>query len=144
MTPLANLPPPLILEHYHVTELAVTCEPPGDVELPANTSRVAPAETTAEVTVESADGSPDLYRVRMKLSAGSPDLHYRVGIRVDGYFTIVPDFPAEERLRLLRVNGASMLYGAMRDFVQTVTGRCVLPALVLPTLRFVDADVTGD
>jgi len=79
----------------------------------------------------------------MKLSAGSPDLNYHVAVCVDGYFTIAAEFPAGERLGLLRVNGASMLYGALRDFVQTVTGRCLLPALYLPTLRFVDADAAA-
>lgn len=63
---------------------------------------------------------------------------YVVDVKCVGYFSIskaaFPDF--ERRYDVGVVNGASMLYGAMREMISTVTARSWYGQVLLPSLNF--------
>lgn len=61
---------------------------------------------------------------------------YTFDIAVQGVFKLAVDFSCDDRHDLVRVNGSAMLYGAIRDMLQQVSGRSVLGTLLLPTLHF--------
>ncbi len=62
---------------------------------------------------------------------------YKIDVECVGYFSIPNGFPdAAERLEIAVVNGASLLYGAIREQVATVTSRCWYGELRLPSLNF--------
>jgi preprotein translocase subunit SecB len=49
-----------------------------------------------------------------------------------------PDGQAEERRVLALVNGASLLYGTVREMVSSITSRSAHGPLLLPSLNFQD------
>jgi hypothetical protein len=64
---------------------------------------------------------------------------YKISVKATGIFKwIVPSTPDVERRDLTVVNGASILYGAIREMVLTITSRSVSGALILPSFNFID------
>jgi preprotein translocase subunit SecB len=77
-------------------------------------------------------------RVGPKEDAQAP---YNIQVSVRGivrmHLTLANDQAEERRVRAL-VNGASLLYGAVREMVSTVTSRSAHGSLLLPSLNFQD------
>ena len=77
-------------------------------------------------------------RVGPKEDAQAP---YNIQISVRGivrmHLTLVDGQAEERRVRAL-VNGASLLYGAVREMVSTITSRSAHGPLLLPSLNFQD------
>lgn len=63
---------------------------------------------------------------------------YDINVRVVGHFKIKKSIAKEERADLVTVNGCSMLYGAIREQVMTLSARSVHGMLILPTVSFQD------
>jgi len=63
---------------------------------------------------------------------------YQVDVGVVGVFSVLPSLPKEKREDLLTVNGASILYGAIREMVLSLTSRFAGGALTLPGMNFED------
>lgn len=64
---------------------------------------------------------------------------YTIDIELQGFFTIDPRFAKpREREDIVLVNGASILYGAIREMVLTITSRSIFGAMQLPTMDFRD------
>jgi preprotein translocase subunit SecB len=63
---------------------------------------------------------------------------YNVDVAVVGVFKVLPSLPAEQRRDLLTVNGASILYGVIREMVASLTSRFVAGPLTLPGMNFQD------
>lgn len=62
---------------------------------------------------------------------------YTVDIEAYAWFELLPkDMPIEKRDDFVHINGASVVIGAMREAILTMTARCVHGSLLLPTLRF--------
>ena len=61
-------------------------------------------------------------------------------IAIRGIFEIHPAFPEARREDLIKVNGAGILFGAIREMVLTVTSRSLKGPLLLPTLNFQQAE----
>lgn len=78
------------------------------------------------------------FRVGPKEAAQAP---YNIQISVRGTVRMhlkQTQGQAEERRVRALVNGASLLYGAVREMVSTITSRSVHGALLLPSLSFQD------
>lgn len=77
-------------------------------------------------------------RVGPKEGAQAP---YNIQVSVRGtvrmHLTLVDGQAEERRVRAL-VNGASLLYGAVREMVSTISSRSVHGPLLLPSLNFQD------
>lgn len=131
--------PPLTLEHYGVSNLNLVCNlAQGSAERAKGLVHVIADDTKAKVQIGITDQNPNLFKIDLVLTSQATQYDYRIAIDAFALVLVRPDFPKADRLKLLQINGASMLYGALRDYVLTVTGRGVLPPLYLPTLRFVD------
>ena len=76
-----------------------------------------------EITIDNAEGKT---------------VPYNVDIGVTGVFNVLPGLPKEKRVNLVAVNGASILYGAIREIVLSLTSRFASGALTLPGMNFED------
>lgn len=65
-----------------------------------------------------------------------PSFPYRFATKIEGFFTIEHDGDLEERKRLVVVNGAGMLFGAIREQFLTLSLRHKNGPLLLPSLDF--------
>lgn len=63
---------------------------------------------------------------------------YNVDVGVIGVFKVLPSLPKEKREDLVTVNGASILYGAIREIVLSLTSRFAAGGLTLPGMNFED------
>jgi len=63
---------------------------------------------------------------------------YMVDVAVLGIFKVLPSLPSEKRRDLLTVNGASILYGVVREMVVSLTSRFAAGPLTLPGMNFQD------
>jgi len=63
---------------------------------------------------------------------------YDLDIGVLGVFNVLPSLPIERREDLVTVNGASILYGVIREMVLSLTSRFSPGALTLPGMNFED------
>lgn len=82
-----------------------------------------------------------VYRVLLRIAienAGGKIAPYDIDVGVFGIFEISKDIPDEERKNLVTVNGCSMLYGAIREHIMTLSARSIHGILILPTVNFQD------
>ncbi|WP_175782754.1 protein-export chaperone SecB [Burkholderia cenocepacia] len=63
---------------------------------------------------------------------------YRIDVKCVGYFNVLTEaFPEEARRQnVVVVNGAAMLYGAIREMVSNITARSWHGELLLPAMSF--------
>lgn len=79
-----------------------------------------------------------ILRVGPKVDAQAP---YNIQVSVQGIVRMhltQADGQAEERRARALVNGASLLYGVVREMVSTITSRSTHGPLLLPSLSFAD------
>lgn len=76
-----------------------------------------------DVAIENKEGKPSPYEIDMS---------------VLGVFKVLGSLPMERREDLVTVNGASILYGAIREMVLNVTSRFSAGPLTLPGMNFED------
>lgn len=80
----------------------------------------------------------------VRLNFGIPNdtgtqCRYAVDVVVVGAFTVISEkIPSSERENFVLVNGASLLYGAIRDQVAALSARSLPGQLLLPTVNFLD------
>lgn len=123
---------PLRLEDYNVVEfhLEASGTPPGDS-----------ANVALQHGYQLQPHKTERRKFRLELSVGiNRDAEtisaYRGSVRVEGFFEVDPEFPADKAEALSRVNGASILYGFVRDLVRDFTGQSRHGRLTLPTVSF--------
>ena len=122
---------PLQLKHYSFTQVAIRAVEDGSAE--------------AEVTFEhqfrcgSKADNPLIWRADLQVTMSGDNAKpftYSGVICIRGIFEIHPDFPEVRRQELIRVNGASLLYGAIREMILNITSRSLKGPLILPTVSF--------
>lgn len=130
---------PLQLEHYFYERMQCAAEPSITIEeieawQAANLERF-------DLRVEAGNNpeSDRQWQVRVDLSS-NPDFPdtapYDLHFTAIGIFHVDEDFKHDNLERLIRVNGASVLYSAMREFVALFTSRAPWGAVKLPTVNF--------
>ncbi len=70
-------------------------------------------------------------------SEGKP-APYKIDVLAAGLIEVSEKVEEEKRADLATVNGASLVYGAIREMVCSVTSRCVAGTFLLPTMDFRD------
>jgi preprotein translocase subunit SecB len=100
-----------------------------------------PIETAYEENGEQVQIQP--YVVSLGIAIAGDDgrpTPYKIDVKCVGYFNVLTAaFPDEARRQdVVVVNGASMLYGAIRDMVATVTARGWKGEMLLPAMSFAD------
>ena len=63
---------------------------------------------------------------------------YNVEVGIIGIFKVLPPLPPERREDLVAVNGASILYGTIREIVLGLTSRFAAGPMTLPGMNFED------
>jgi len=124
---------PLQLERYHL--VAVQLEPTG-LDRPAERQDVH-----VQVTAGHLQDNARAWRVDLTVDFGGPEepcAPFRGSVRMEGFFVVHPKFPDEKVESMARVNGASILYGAIRETVSNLTARSRTGMYVLPSVSFLD------
>ena len=86
---------------------------------------------------------PQSYRVKLVVSFGkvkkdhTPE-HYRGEVEMIGYFKIHPDYPSQHAETLIGVTAISVLYGAARELISSLTSRHPYGTLSIPSVSFID------
>lgn len=81
-----------------------------------------------------------LLEIRLSQEDGQPRIPYEISAHATGTFEVHPGVPAEEIAKMVAVNGTSILYSGLRDFIATITGRGPWGSLLLPTVSFIDVE----
>jgi preprotein translocase subunit SecB len=63
---------------------------------------------------------------------------YLIECIVSGLFEVVGKVPKEERETFVKVNGTTLLFGAIREQIASITSRSINGMLLLPTVNFLD------
>lgn len=75
-------------------------------------------------------------RVDLEADEGVPPPPYVGHITMRGVYEVAEAYPANDAARLIRVTGASMLYGCIREMVANTTARSSNGMVTLPSVSF--------
>lgn len=67
---------------------------------------------------------------------------YQGKANIVGFFNVAEQWPAEKREELVRINGASVLFGAVREMILAVTSRSTHGPFLIPTFSFANGEGT--
>jgi preprotein translocase subunit SecB len=138
---------PLQLKHYHFTEFSVVASTnvrPEDVETGGTPYPLfEDVEYDAEVllgTFNHTEPDANLFVLQVKVfgapTSASSKFPYTFSVCAEGVFEITHSGDISERKRIVVVNGAGVLYGAIREQLLSTTSRCSHGAMLLPTADF--------
>ena len=123
---------PLEIVSYFFPAVTVAADP----EFNSEKDNEAP-DLKVKVSVEHVEEN-NTHQVALDISLGpaSEDKMqpYSINLIAIGIFHVDPDFPDPEKL--LRLNGAAILYGAAREFIITVTSRGPWGQVTIPSISF--------
>lgn len=128
---------PLSLDTYFFPLVSVLADPQYRQE-----TDVAQPDYSTKVSV---GHEPDNSRYQVVLEVLSePESEemrqaYSVHLVAIGFFRVDPSWP-DDPFKLLHINGASILYGAAREFLITITARGPWGQIVLPSVSFMQED----
>lgn len=128
------------LEQYLIDHILVAQNDRYDASLQNHTGDVATV-----INVAPNQKNPSLYRVILDVQV-KPTVKqeneffpYQVAIKGRGFYAVKGANSPEESDRLLRVNGAAILYGLLRAQVAQITAQSLHGQFLLPTMNFVEA-----
>lgn len=131
--------PPLELKHHFFTDVVVTANhnvPHEDIK----NGKVFGCEVEVNVNVVGAPNNDREFQVQLTIKAVEAQSHvmgYEVKLTTVGFFIITDETPPERRKDLANILGASLLYGAAREFLYSITMRGPHPPIYLPTISFI-------
>jgi preprotein translocase subunit SecB len=129
---------PLQLKDHRFTKVQVEAVSHG---LPNGKAKV-----TTKCTWEHNTENLREWRVKLTVEYGPEDNHpegpYKGILEIVGVFEVAENFPEKDIEKLVRINGASVLYGAIREMLLNITSRSSHGGFRLPTFRFADAPST--
>ena len=128
---------PLQLEDSFLTTLSIQANPdyrPPGAGQPVPGLRVVPR-------VQLAAHESDAHRYQLTLTVqDDPDAEeeqpYALDLRMVGQFVVDEGLEHDRVEHLVAVNGASLLYSALREIVLMATGRSAWGSVQLPTMNF--------
>jgi preprotein translocase subunit SecB len=101
---------------------------------------IAPPNIEVKVSVDHVENNT--YQVAMEIALGPENEEkrqpYAIELIAIGIFHVDPDFPNPEKL--LRLNGAAILYGAAREFIITITSRGPWGPVTVPSISFLRSE----
>jgi preprotein translocase subunit SecB len=129
-------PAPIQLTDYFLTELHLSANPKFDSK-----QEVPIQFKDFQVVFEATSNSDDKrnWQLSLKLQHQPPaeaNVPYRFSAEMVGFFIVHPTYPAHLVERLVKTNGASMLFGALREIIREATARGPYAAVVLPSTSF--------
>ena len=127
---------PLHLKDYFVTELSLSANPKFDPKLEA---AIRLEDFQVGVEANTVPEKPREWQMILRLTFQPPaeaNIPYRFTIEIAGFFELLDSCPEELIERLVKVNGASILYGALREIVRDTTARGPYLPMLLPSTSF--------
>lgn len=130
---------PLQLERHRILE----------INLKATEGRVEKftIDTKTEVALAQNQEDPHRWRVILRVDLIAPKegkASYTGRIVFEGFFRADSSLPEERIPKIIAVNGASILYGAARETIASLTARGPHPMVTLPAVSFFDVEVEKD
>lgn len=128
---------PLIMKYHFFPVIHVVANHAVEMDVAAGNEIEQGLNTT--VHVEPSKNSPLDYQVTLEIKTEViPDKPhaYTMELASVGFFEVEKDFPEDQREALVATMGASLLYGAAREFLLMLTSRGPYPAIYLPTITF--------
>lgn len=133
-------PSQLQLQHSHFTGVSLIAEDAPDESSSSPYPKIDAEKIKVEITLGELSNEPNRgeYLITLGVSDGEsiPGFPYRFVARIEGFFELMSDDPNEERKRLTVINGASMLYGIIREQLLSLSSRHRNGPLLLPSLDF--------
>jgi preprotein translocase subunit SecB len=136
---------PLQLDHYHFTGISIVARDDISLnEVEGENSpypKFGPDDIKTVVSLGEPEGESDAHQfvVVLSISCNPPDTSafpYIFAVNVEGVFTIKHDGPLDERKKLVVCNGASMLFGAAREVLLSLSARQKYGPMLLPSGNF--------
>lgn len=136
---------PLQLDHYHFTGISILSRADISVEAAEQQStpypKISPADIKTVVSLGEPEGEEDPHQFVVLLNvscdpATDSTFPYVFAVGLEGVFTIKHDGPLDERKKLVVCNGASMLFGAARETLLTLSARQKYGPMLLPSGNF--------
>ena len=136
---------PLQLKHYHFVEFNLKASEsvkPKEIETDGTPYPLfVNVDFDVEVMLGLTKAEPDPHMFAVRLTAfGTPKSNskfpYQFSATVEGVFEIAHDADLDERKRLVIVNGAGVLYSAVREQLLALSSRSSHGAMLLPTADF--------
>ena len=142
-------PSPLQLRHVLYKKVSVIPHSPIDSETPVRAVgfEFDGINIQAKIGIGQKVGQEDdprdfIVNLEIKIDGkeGKP-APYLIDIGVVGVFNVLPSLQKEKRKDLVTVNGASILYGVIREIVLSLTSRFAIGPMTLPGMNFEDTVV---
>ena len=136
---------PLQLLRYIVSEASCAANPTFDLKKAFGTASEQLSVGVKVNQQQSPEGAPwHSWTVEITISQKSTEgqnLPYRFEVTLVGFFACRGPLPADvEESRFVQINGSSMLYGAAREIVRSLTARGPWGVLFLPCISFYEMD----
>jgi preprotein translocase subunit SecB len=126
---------PLRLEDYFFPHISSTADPKY-----SSTDDEEILSPDVKVELKGTD-NPNVFQlaldISIELQGEGHNIPYFINLVTIGIFSVAENWDNKEKL--LKVTGASMLYGAAREFLITITSRGPWPPFKLPTYSFLTA-----
>ncbi|ACB73821.1 protein-export chaperone SecB [Opitutus terrae] len=124
---------------YFATDLALSTNKAFSTEKPL---KFESSEFAINVAVQKstvAEGSGRRWQVALDVGhqpAPETNFPYSYRVALVGQFSIAPHIKPEDEERIVRIHGASVLYGMTREIVRVLTGRGPFRPIIIPTVSF--------
>lgn len=124
-------PSPLVLVNYFLTDLQVKAHREFDPE--ADTQHSAELSAAVETFQQN-----DLWGCTLTVGVASKEsmAPYTVSLTLMGFFTVVDTYPVDKIDELVNVGAPSILFGAAREVIASVTARGPYDTFILPSSSF--------
>lgn len=138
------LPSKLQLHELYYLSIKIAARPitpNADESVPFNFNGVNIAEGVDLTEVDEDKEDPKLFVLKFRILIENKEgkiAPYDIDIDAAGVFSVNPSLPLAERQEFVLINGCSVLYGAIRDQILTLTARSARGPLLLPTVNFLD------
>lgn len=131
-------PSPLELKAHHFRIVEVKARDEHDPQCSCDESKIP---LGFHRVYGSAQDDDLFWRLQLTVDFGKDSegfSRYHGKLMIEGYFRIAAAF--ERREDLIKVTGASMLYGACREMLANITARGPHKMLVLPSISFIEPE----
>lgn len=143
---------PLQLNHYHFVTLALRACDGFDSGKLTSSKLTYPdfdeIELQPEVTLFSNDDDgeygPYMLRLVLIYEPEENTFPYSFEVIIEGIFSITQDSDFKDCKKIVLVNGASVLYAAVREQLMSISSRHLYGPMLLPTLNFQQLDLSKE
>ncbi|MEI6077887.1 MAG: hypothetical protein WCS94_20065 [Verrucomicrobiota bacterium] len=127
---------PIQLTDYFLTDLHLSANPKFDPKQP-NPIKFSDYQVTFEASLT--DHDQRSWQLILKLQLQPPaeaNVPYRLAADMVGFVIVHPEVQPDRIERLVKTNGASMMFGALREIIRDTTARGPFAGILLPATSF--------